>query len=50
MYEVFIGCYGDSVVLTPRPADWSGFSASGLTACADFMADVDRQPIQELAV
>ena len=45
--EVFIRREGESVVLTPRPTDWSGFFASGLTASADFMADAQRMPIQE---
>lgn len=45
--EVFIRREGESVVLTPRPTDWSGFFASGLTATADFMADAERMPIQE---
>ena len=45
--EVFIRREGESVVLTPRPTDWSGFFASGLTASADFMADAERLPIQE---
>lgn len=45
--EVFIRREGESIVLTPRPADWSGFFAAGLTASADFMADADRLPIQE---
>jgi antitoxin VapB len=35
------------VVLTPRPTDWSGFFASGMTASADFMAETERLPIQE---
>lgn len=45
--EVFIRREGESVILTPRPADWSGFFASGLSASADFMADPERMPIQE---
>jgi antitoxin VapB len=45
--EVFIRREGESVVLTPRPTDWSGFFASGLTASADFMAAAERMPIQE---
>ncbi len=45
--EVFIRREGESVVLTPRPSDWSGFFASGLTVSADFMADVDHLPVQE---
>lgn len=45
--EVFIRREGESVVLTPRPTDWSGFFASGLTASSDFMEDAERMPIQE---
>lgn len=45
--EVFIRREGESVVLTPRPSDWSGFFASGLTASADFMAEAERLPVQE---
>lgn len=45
--EVFIRREGESVVLTPRPADWFGFFDSGLTASADFMTEVERMPIQE---
>ena len=45
--EVFIRREGESVVLTPRPTDWSSFFASGLTASADFMADAERLPVQE---
>jgi antitoxin VapB len=45
--EVFIRREGESVVLTPRPTDWSGFFASGLTASSDFMADAERMPVQE---
>ena len=45
--EVFIRREGESVVLTPRPTDWSSFFASGLTVSADFMADAERLPVQE---
>lgn len=45
--EVFIRREGESVVLTPRPSDWSGFFASGMKASTDFMADIERMPIQE---
>jgi antitoxin VapB len=45
--EVFVRRDGDSVVLTPRPPDWSAFLASGLRASADFMADAERLPVQE---
>ena len=45
--EVFIRREGDSIILTPRPSDWSGFFASGKKASADFMSGVDRLPVQE---
>ncbi|MEI6546271.1 MAG: type II toxin-antitoxin system VapB family antitoxin [Burkholderiales bacterium] len=45
--EVFIRREGESVVLTPRPTDWSSFFASGLRSSADFLADAERMPIQE---
>jgi antitoxin VapB len=44
--EVFIRKQGESVILTPRPTDWSGFFAVG-KASSDFMADPDRLPVQE---
>ena len=47
--EVFIRREGESVVLTPRPTDWSGFFASGMTASSDFMVDRERMPTQERA-
>lgn len=47
--EVFIRREGESVILTPRPVDWSGFFASGLKATADYMADIERMPVQERA-
>jgi antitoxin VapB len=47
--EVFIRREGESVVLTPRPSDWSGFFDSGLKATDDFMSDRHRLPIQERA-
>lgn len=45
--EVFIRRQGESVVLTPCPADWTGFFASGMTASADFMVNSKRKLIQE---
>ena len=45
--EVFIRREGESVVLTPRPTDWSGFFASGVKVSDDFMAESERMPIQE---
>jgi len=47
--EVFIRREGESVVLTPRPTDWSGFFASGMTASSDFMVGDEPMPIQERA-
>ncbi len=43
--EVYIRKEGESVILTPRPSDWSGFFAAGLKVSADFMAE--RLPLQE---
>ncbi len=45
--EVFIRREGESVVLTPRPSDWSGFFALAGKASADYMADDERMPVQE---
>ena len=47
--EVFIRRDGESVILTPRPNDWSDFLASNLQVSEDFMAgaDRDRLPVQE---
>jgi antitoxin VapB len=45
--EVFIRPEGESVILTPRPSDWSGFFASDLKASADFMVGVERLPVRE---
>lgn len=45
--EVFIRREGESVILTPRPVDWTGFFASGLKASADFMVEAERMPVQE---
>lgn len=45
--EVFIRREGESVILTPRPSDWSSFFASGLKASPDFMLGRERSPIQE---
>lgn len=45
--EVFIRKQGDEVILSPRPADWSAFLASGNLASEEFMAGVDDPPPQE---
>jgi len=45
--EVYIRREGESVVLTPRPSDWSGFFTLGMTASEDFMSNIAPQPIQE---
>lgn len=36
--ELFIRRDGETLVLTPRPTDWSTFFGSGLKTSADFMA------------
>ena len=46
MKQVFIRKVGDEVILSPRPSDWSAFLASGVRASDDFMAAVDRLPVQ----
>ena len=45
--EVYIRREGESVVLTPRPTDWSGFFASGMKVSDDFMTERESMPIQE---
>lgn len=45
--EVYIRREGESLVLTPRPKDWSGFLSSGLRATDDFMRDREALPVQE---
>jgi len=45
--EVFIRRQGDEVVLSPRPADWSGYLNSGTVASPEFMEGVDDLPVQE---
>jgi antitoxin VapB len=45
--EVFIREEGESLVLTPRPSDWSGFFALDMTASEDFMSNIEPLPIQE---
>lgn len=47
MKEVFIKKVGEDIVLSPRPADWSAFLASGPRASADFMAGIEDLPMQE---
>jgi antitoxin VapB len=47
MKEVFIRKQGDEVVLSPRPQDWSDFLASDIRVTDDFMADVEKMPVQE---
>jgi antitoxin VapB len=45
--EVFIRRDGESVILTPRPNDWSSFFSLEKKASADFMVAVERLPVQE---
>lgn len=45
--EVFIRRQGDDVVLSPRPADWSGYLSSETVASPEFMEGVDDLPVQE---
>jgi antitoxin VapB len=45
--EVFIRKEGGDVILSARPADWSGFFASGAIASPTFMDGVEDLPVQE---
>jgi antitoxin VapB len=45
--EVFIRRQGDDVILSARPADWSGYFASGAVASTEFMEGVDDLPVQQ---
>jgi antitoxin VapB len=45
--EVFIRKEGDDVILSPRPADWSAYLASGAVASDEFMEGVEDLPVQE---
>lgn len=45
--EVFIRKHGDDVVLSPRPADWSGYLSSETVASPAFMDGIEDLPVQE---
>ena len=45
--EVFIRKNGEDVILSPRPADWSAYLASGSVASKEFMEGVEDLPVQE---
>ena len=45
--EVFISKVGDQVILSPRPADWSSYLATGPVASAEFMEGIEDLPLQE---
>ena len=45
--EVFIRREAHSIILTPRPSDWSGVFEPGKKASAVFIADIERLPVQE---
>ncbi|MBU2289292.1 MAG: virulence-associated protein vagC [Gammaproteobacteria bacterium] len=45
--EVTVCRERESVLLTSRLADWSGFFASPVKASPDFMAEREDLPIQE---
>jgi antitoxin VapB len=45
--EVFIRKQGDEVILSPRPADWSGFLNSEAVASESFLEGVEDLPLQE---
>jgi antitoxin VapB len=45
--EVYIRKEGDSLILSPRPKDWSALLASEAAASEDFMKNVEKLPVQE---
>ena len=45
--EVFIRKEGGEVILSPRPANWSSYLEEGPVASDDFMAGVEKLPVQE---
>jgi antitoxin VapB len=45
--EVFIRKEGSDVVLSPRPADWSGYLARAPIASAAFMDGIENLPVSE---
>ena len=47
MKQVFIRKVGDEVILSPRPADWTGFLASNVHASENFMVGIDGLPVHE---
>jgi antitoxin VapB len=47
--EVFIRKAGDEVILSPRPADWTSYLATGPVASDDFLKDLNDLPVQERA-
>lgn len=45
--EVFIRKEGSTVVLSPRPMDWSTYLAEGPVASDSFMDGIEDLPVQE---
>ena len=45
--EVFIRKEGDSVILSPRPQDWSSLLSPEAAASEEFMKNVEKLPVQE---
>jgi len=45
--EVFIRKEGNSLILSPRPTDWSAYLAEGPVASEGFMDTADDLPVQE---
>lgn len=45
--EVFIRKEGSTVVLSPRPMDWSAYLAEGPVASDSFMDGIEDLPVQE---
>lgn len=45
--EVFVHKEGETVILSPRPKDWSGLLNPEAAASEEFMKNVEKLPVQE---
>jgi len=45
--EVFIRKEGSTVILSPRPFDWSSYLTTAPVASATFMEGIEDLPVQE---
>jgi antitoxin VapB len=45
--EVFVRNEGDTIILSPKPFDWSSYLAEGPVASSDYMKGIEKTPPQE---